>query len=57
MLNQMGEINSFIKLILKLPVLQYHQGQHGFDGATDRTWTLKKVQNEQFYFRLIMFLL
>lgn len=37
MLNQMGEINSFIKLILKLPVLQYHQGQHGFDGATDRT--------------------
>lgn len=30
MLNQMGEINSFIKLILKLPVLQYHQWYHGF---------------------------
>lgn len=44
MLNQMGEINSFIKLILKLPVLQYHQGRHGFDCATVRIRTLKNVQ-------------
>lgn len=44
MLNQMGEINSFIKLILKLPVLQYHQGRRGCDCATVRIRTLKNVQ-------------
>lgn len=31
MLSQMGEINSFIKLIWKLPVLQYRQWHCGFD--------------------------
>lgn len=55
MLNQMGEINSFIKLILKLPVLQCHQGRHGFDCATVRIRTLKNVQQEQFYFRLTIY--
>lgn len=31
MLNQMGEINSFIKLTLKSPVSQYHQRHCSFD--------------------------
>lgn len=31
MLNQMGEINSFIKLTLKSPISQYHQRHRGFD--------------------------
>lgn len=54
MLNQMGEINNFIKLILKLPVYSPLVAWLCFSAAVG-TWTLKNVQKQQFDFRLFFF--